>query len=256
VRFNVLTPPFPGLCASDWASYNAIWNVAFCPSGLRAAPVDPLQATLAKADYILSWTCKCNQWLPFICTKHFRSKIKAVKNYCQNHFTNLKMGLFKSTQHESNIAPAQAAVTSDERSDNLPRKQPENVNEKTDWNVVVSETAQTPVESRSQRYARRIRSIFTAKFVLQTGEVLWKFGKFTGPGAIISVAYIDPDNYQTAVSAGAEFKFKLLFMILFSNVVAVYLQVSMVILYLGIVADETRRCLPSWAVSLVWIWHR
>jgi metal iron transporter len=64
--------------------------------------------------------------------------------------------------------------------------------------------------------------------MLQTGEVLWKFGKFTGPGAIISVAYIDPDNYQTAVSAGAEFKFKLLFMILFSNVVAVYLQVSTV----------------------------
>src|ERR1700761_3700318 len=45
-------------------------------------------------------------------------------------------------------------------------------------------------------------------------HVLFKFGTFAGPGAIISVAYIDPDNYQTAISAGAEFKYKLLFMIL------------------------------------------
>jgi metal iron transporter len=53
-----------------------------------------------------------------------------------------------------------------------------------------------------------------------------KFGKFMGPGTIISVAYIDPDNYQTAVSAGAEFQYKLLFMILLSNLIAIYLQVS------------------------------
>jgi hypothetical protein len=53
-----------------------------------------------------------------------------------------------------------------------------------------------------------------------------KFFKFMGPGAVISVAYIDPDNFQTAISAGAQFKYKLLFMILLSNIIAVYLQVS------------------------------
>lgn len=52
-----------------------------------------------------------------------------------------------------------------------------------------------------------------------------KFFSFLGPGAIISVAYIDPDNYQTAIAAGGSFQYKLLFMVLVSNVIAVYLQV-------------------------------
>jgi metal iron transporter len=55
---------------------------------------------------------------------------------------------------------------------------------------------------------------------------IWKFFKFLGPGAVISVAYIDPDNYQTAISAGASFQYKLLFMVLVSNLVAIYFQVG------------------------------
>lgn len=51
---------------------------------------------------------------------------------------------------------------------------------------------------------------------------------FLGPGAIISVAYVDPDNYQTAISSGASFQYKLLFMVLVSNIIAVYLQVCSV----------------------------
>ena len=140
-------------------------------------------------------------------------------------------GLFERTSNDSNkITPAPAVGTSDQKSisiTSLKKPEFEVVNEKADYNVEVSESTKIPAEPRAQRYARFIRSIFTKQFILQTGEVLWKFGKFTGPGAIISVAYIDPDNYQTAVSSGAEFKFKLLFMILFSNVVAVYLQVRM-----------------------------
>ena len=54
---------------------------------------------------------------------------------------------------------------------------------------------------------------------------IWKFFKFLGPGAVISVAYVDPDNYQTAISAGAEFQYKLLFMVLVSNLIAIYIQV-------------------------------
>lgn len=59
----------------------------------------------------------------------------------------------------------------------------------------------------------------------RTGSVMWKLAKFYGPGAIVSVAYIDPDNYQTAIAAGAEFQFKLLFMVLVANIMAIYLQV-------------------------------
>lgn len=33
-----------------------------------------------------------------------------------------------------------------------------------------------------------------------------RFLAFLGPGAVISVAFVDPDNYQTAVSSGASFE--------------------------------------------------
>jgi len=59
-------------------------------------------------------------------------------------------------------------------------------------------------------------------------RVARKLFSFLGPGAVISVAYVDPDNYQTAISAGASFEYKLLFMILVSNLIAIYLQVRRV----------------------------
>jgi hypothetical protein len=58
-----------------------------------------------------------------------------------------------------------------------------------------------------------------------TGSIIWKLAKFYGPGAIVSVAYVDPDNYQTDIAVGAKFQYSLLFMVLLSNIIAVYLQV-------------------------------
>jgi len=60
----------------------------------------------------------------------------------------------------------------------------------------------------------------------RTGAAIVKFYRFLGPGAMISVAYIDPDNFQTDVSSGVAFEFKLLFMVLISNMIAVFLQVN------------------------------
>jgi hypothetical protein len=59
----------------------------------------------------------------------------------------------------------------------------------------------------------------------QFKDAAFKLATFAGPGALISVAYIDPDNYQTSISSGAKFEYKLLFMILISNIIAIYLQV-------------------------------
>ena len=98
--------------------------------------------------------------------------------------------------------------------------------EKMSVDVAVVESQQTPHRSPRERFARFTNSIFTRKTFNDTGSVLWKFARFAGPGAVISVAYVDPDNLQSNVTAGAQFRFKLLFMILFSNVVAVFLQVS------------------------------
>jgi len=62
--------------------------------------------------------------------------------------------------------------------------------------------------------------------VLKIWPVAVNFGRFMGPGTMISVAYIDPDNYQTAISSGG-LQYKLLFMILVSNIIAIYLQVRL-----------------------------
>lgn len=88
-----------------------------------------------------------------------------------------------------------------------------------------------------------------SKLVRTCGHVLVKYGKFVGPGFMISVAYIDPGNYSTDVSAGASAKFGLLFVVLMSNVFAIFLQSLCV--KLGTVtglslAENCRAHLPRW----------
>ncbi|KAG5420574.1 SMF2 [Candida metapsilosis] len=51
-----------------------------------------------------------------------------------------------------------------------------------------------------------------------------KYSKFIGPGLMVSVAFLDPGNYSTAVSAGNAYKYSLLFSILLSNCLAIFLQ--------------------------------
>lgn len=51
-----------------------------------------------------------------------------------------------------------------------------------------------------------------------------KYAKFIGPGIMVSVAYMDPGNYSTAVAAGADYQYKLLVVVFMSNVFAVILQ--------------------------------
>ncbi|AHY78439.1 AQG_2a_G0035830.mRNA.1.CDS.1 [Saccharomyces cerevisiae] len=55
-------------------------------------------------------------------------------------------------------------------------------------------------------------------------QILQKFAKFIGPGILVSVAYMDPGNYATSVSGGAQYKYTLLFSIFISNIFAVLLQ--------------------------------
>ncbi|CAM1501913.1 Fc.00g038970.m01.CDS01 [Cosmosporella sp. VM-42] len=50
------------------------------------------------------------------------------------------------------------------------------------------------------------------------------FLRFIGPGFMIAVAYVDPGNFATDIAAGASYRFKLLFVVLVSNLFAVFLQ--------------------------------
>ncbi|XYJ22990.1 Nramp family divalent metal transporter [Bacillus velezensis] len=48
---------------------------------------------------------------------------------------------------------------------------------------------------------------------------------FLGPAFIAAIAYIDPGNFATNISAGSKFGYMLLWVILFSNLMAFLIQV-------------------------------
>jgi len=94
------------------------------------------------------------------------------------------------------------------------------------WDVAKSVLlAKVPIEGAPLEYGgHRIAKEPTKK--LGVGGVFAKFARFFGPGMIQTVAYMDPDNFQASISDGQDFGYKMLFMVLFSLVVAIYLQVS------------------------------
>ena len=48
--------------------------------------------------------------------------------------------------------------------------------------------------------------------------------KFMGPAFVVSVAYIDPGNFAANISGGSKFSYSLLWVILWSNLMAIFLQ--------------------------------
>ncbi len=47
---------------------------------------------------------------------------------------------------------------------------------------------------------------------------------YSGPGALVAVGYMDPGNWVTSIAGGAQFKYKLLTVILISSLIAMLLQ--------------------------------
>ncbi|NMC57392.1 MAG: Nramp family divalent metal transporter, partial [Eubacteriaceae bacterium] len=60
--------------------------------------------------------------------------------------------------------------------------------------------------------------------------------KFLGPAFIVSVAYIDPGNFATNISGGSIFNYNLVWVILWSNIMAIFLQIQSA--KLGIATDK------------------
>ncbi|PYH45268.1 NRAMP family metal ion transporter [Aspergillus saccharolyticus JOP 1030-1] len=87
-------------------------------------------------------------------------------------------------------------------------------------------------------------------------QSLVKFGRFIGPGFLIAVAYIDPGNYSTDVAAGAQYRYALLFIVLVSNLFAIFLQ--SLCIKLGTVtglnlAENCREHLPKWLTIVLYV---
>lgn len=100
------------------------------------------------------------------------------------------------------------------------------------------------------------RQPFYHRYAHHLFKILRTYAKFIGPGFMISVAYIDPGNYATDVAAGQSYRFKLLFMILLSNIFAIFLQ--SLCITLGTVtglnlSEMTRKHCPRWLNYISWV---
>src|SRR5487761_22634 len=69
------------------------------------------------------------------------------------------------------------------------------------------------------------------------GAGFWKkVLAFSGPGFLVAVGYMDPGNWATDIAGGSQFAYRLLFILLLSNLVAILLQALAA--RLGIVAQQ------------------
>jgi manganese transport protein len=104
--------------------------------------------------------------------------------------------------------------------------------------------------SRPIRRQRSLEGLHSTVSVPSGSAHSWRhFLAFAGPAMLISVGYMDPGNWSTDLSAGAGFKYNLLFVVGLASLMAIFLQV--ISARLGVVTgkDLAQCCrdhLPEW----------
>src|SRR5438874_5655726 len=88
--------------------------------------------------------------------------------------------------------------------------------------------------------------VFSSVTVPPVGNWLRRLFAFTGPAYLVSVGYMDPGNWATDIEAGARFGYRLLWVLVMSNAMAVLLQTLSA--RLGIVSgrDLAQACRESY----------
>jgi manganese transport protein len=78
---------------------------------------------------------------------------------------------------------------------------------------------------------------------LAPGLPFWKkLLKFAGPGLLVAVGYMDPGNWATDIEAGSKYGYALLFVILSSSLIAIFLQGLCIRLGIASRRDLARLC--------------
>jgi manganese transport protein len=79
-------------------------------------------------------------------------------------------------------------------------------------------------EPLPERHGYSLTEVYRSIEVPKGGPVWRKILAFTGPGLLVAVGYMDPGNWATDLAGGAQFGYKLLVVILISNLLAIVLQ--------------------------------
>lgn len=96
-------------------------------------------------------------------------------------------------------------------------------------------------------------------FPTLTGSKIFTIRKifpFLGPAFIVSVGYIDPGNWATNIAGGSSFGYKLLWVLLLSNLMAIFLQVMAAKLGIATgrsLAENCRENLSKSVVYFLWV---
>ena len=83
-----------------------------------------------------------------------------------------------------------------------------------------------------------------------------RLGAFLGPGYLVSVGYMDPGNWATALAGGSKFGYALLFVALLSNLMAILLQALCARLGFATGRDLAQACrdaFPKPVVAVLWV---
>src|SRR5579863_5889784 len=72
---------------------------------------------------------------------------------------------------------------------------------------------------------------------IPAGAGFWrKLIAYSGPGFLVAVGYMDPGNWATDIAGGSQFAYRLIFVLMLSNLMAILLQTLAA--RLGIVAER------------------
>ncbi len=110
---------------------------------------------------------------------------------------------------------------------------------------------------RSVMYKSSQKTRQNAEDILDSGQTGGRaFLPFLGPALVASIAYMDPGNFATNIQAGANFGYKLLWVVLFANITAMLFQALSA--RIGIVtgknlAELSREVFPKPVNLCLWI---
>ena len=95
---------------------------------------------------------------------------------------------------------------------------------------------------QSEKNLIRITSQSINKYKIKNTINIKNLLRYLGPAFIVSVAYIDPGNFATNISGGSIFNYSLLWVILWSNLMAVFLQIMSAKLGIATGSNLTQVC--------------
>ncbi len=117
----------------------------------------------------------------------------------------------------------------------------------------MSRRVQTP-EAAWRRSAGEfsLPEVHRSIFVPGGGGFWRKLLAFAGPGFLVAVGYMDPGNWATDLSGGAQFGYTLLSVVLISNFMAILLQHLCVKLGIATGRDLAQACRDQYSTPIVW----